>query len=264
MKGQRVILAAHRGEKKYHPENTMPAFEAALAVGVDMIETDIHMTADGELIIMHDRSALRTAGVDRFVTDMTLVEVRQLDVGSWFGDTFAGTKIPSVKEFLEWVSKTDLLVNWELKDYPAEVGEDAAFGCADKLIAMIRAYGMERRSMVNSFSNRVLEHIYHQIGHEFPIHGQGIYHCRRTKDEAVVAEETLFDWCCLYPEEAGRNPVEFADNFEYCKAYGILPCVCIPDLEDTYAKALEMGCKMFTSNDVHEADRILKKLGYRI
>lgn len=263
MNGNRVILAAHRGDRKNCPENTMPAFEASLAAKVDMIETDIHQTADGELIIIHDRSALRTTGVDRFVTDMTLEEVRALDAGSWFGEPFVGTSVPTVKEFLEWVSKTDLLVNWELKDYPEEVGEKIAFGCADKLIDMIRAYGMERRSMVNSFSNRVLEHIYHRFGHEFPIHGQGIYHCRRTKDEAVVAEETLFDWCCLYPEEVGRNPVEFADNFAYCKAHGILPCVCIPDREDTYAKALEMGCKMFTSNDIHEADRILKKLGYR-
>jgi hypothetical protein len=241
----------------------MPAFEASLVAKVDMIETDIHQTADGELIIIHDRSVLRTTGIDRFVTDMTLAEIRQLDAGSWFGEAFAGTKVPTVAEFLEWVSKTELLVNWELKDYPEEVGEEIAFGCADKLIDMIRAYGMERRSMVNSFSNRVLEHIYHCVGHEFPIHGQGIYRCRRTKDEAVVTEEKLFDWCCLYPEKVGRNPVEFADNFAYCKAHDILPCVCIPDREDTYAKALELGCRMFTSNDIYEADRILRILGYR-
>ena len=263
MNGSRIILAAHRGDRKNCPENTMPAFETSLAAKVDMIETDIHQTADGQLIIIHDRSALRTTGVDRFVTDMTLAEVRQLDAGASFGEAFAGTKVPTVAEFLEWVSKTDLLVNWELKDYPAEVGEEIAFGCADKLIDLIRAYGMERRSMVNSFSNRVLEHIYHRVGHEFPIHGQGIFRCRRTKDEAEVAEETLFDWCCLYPEEVGRNPVEFAGNFDHCKANGILPCVCIPDKEDTYARAIELGCKMFTSNDIYEADRILKKLGYR-
>ena len=56
-----IILAAHRGDKKNFPENTMPAFVAAYEAGTDMIETDIHMTKDGELIIMHDRSALRTA-----------------------------------------------------------------------------------------------------------------------------------------------------------------------------------------------------------
>lgn len=263
MKGQSVILAAHMGERKYHPENTMPAFEAALAAGVDMIETDIHMTADGELIIMHDRSALRTAGVDRFVTDMTLEEVRQLDVGSYFDERFAGTKVPTVAEFLKLVSKTDMMVNWELKDYPAEVGEEAAFGCADRLIDMICAYGMERRSMVNSFSNRVLEHIYHRKGHAFPIHGQGIHRCRRSKDEAAVAEETLFDWCCLYPNEPGRNPVDFKENFDYCLANNIIPCVCIPDTVETYELALRYGCRMFTSNDIYRCDEILKELGVR-
>ena len=56
MDGKRVILAAHRGDKKRYPENTLPAFEAALRFGVDMIETDVHMTLDGELIIIRGRS----------------------------------------------------------------------------------------------------------------------------------------------------------------------------------------------------------------
>lgn len=263
MNGNRVILAAHRGEKKYHPENTMPAFKAALAAGVDMIETDIHMTADGELIIMHDRSAKRTAGVERFVTDMTLAEVKALDAGSWMGEEFRGTRVLTVREFLEWIRPTNLLVNWELKDYPGEVGEEIAFGCADKLVASIREYGMERRSMVNSFSNRVMEHICRRWGHEFPIHGQGILHCRRTKDEAEMAEEELFDWCCLYPNEAGKSPVEFKENFDHCFENGVIPCVCIPDREDTYRLALEYGCKMFTSNDIYTGAEVLKTLGAR-
>ena len=90
MDGSRVILAAHRGEKKYHPENTMPAFKAAYEAGVEMIETDIRMTRDGELIVMHDRSALRTCGVDCILNDMTLEEVRKLDAGCVFSEEFRG------------------------------------------------------------------------------------------------------------------------------------------------------------------------------
>lgn len=263
MKGQRVILAAHRGEKKYHPENTMPAFEAALAAGVDMIETDIRMTRDGHLILMHDMGAKRTAGVERNICDMTLAEVKKLDAGSWMNDKFAGTTVPTVREFLEWISGTDLLVNWELKDYPDDVGEEAAFECADKLVAMIREFGMEKRSMVNSFSNRVLEYICRKWGHEFPVHGQGIHKCRRTRDEAASPEEELFDWCCMYPKVKGENPVDYPENFLYCKRHGIIPCVCIPDVEETYARALELGCKMFTSNDIYTGAQVLKKLGVR-
>ena len=263
MKGNRVILAAHRGEKKYHPENTMPAFQAALEAGVDMIETDIHQTCDGELIIMHDRSALRTAGVDRFITDMSLAEVRQLDAGGWMAAEFAGTGVLTVREFMEWICPTDLLINWELKDYPHEVGDVIAFSSADKLVELIEEYGLQHRSMVNSFSNRVLEHIVENHGHRFPVHGQGILNARRTKDEATIAEENLFDWCCLYPNEMGHSPVEYPENFAHCVENGILPCVCIPDREDTYAKAVAYGCKMFTSNDIYAAEEVLRKIGVR-
>ena len=56
MNGKRVILAAHRGDRVKCPENTMPAFESSVNFGVDMIETDVRMSLDGELVIIHDRS----------------------------------------------------------------------------------------------------------------------------------------------------------------------------------------------------------------
>ena len=54
------------------------------------------------------------------------------------------------------------------------------------------------------------------------------------------------------------------ENFDYCKKHGIFPCVCVPDHIDTYKKYVELGCRMFTSNDIYEADRILKELGLRL
>lgn len=263
MDGKRIILAAHRGDKKTCPENTMPAFEAALRAGVDMIETDIHMTSDGELILMHDRSALRTAGVDRIVNEMTLEEVKALDASAEFPDAFQGTTVPTVREFLEWIVNTPLMVNWELKDYPQHVGEAAAFAAADKLVELIREFGMEKRSMLNSFSDQVMEHCWRRWGHEFPIHGQGIHKCMMRADEAQTPEEEMFDWCCMYPEEGGTNPVDFPENFEYCVERGILPCVCIADTVENYEKALRYGCKMFTSNDIYAADAVLRQLGVR-
>ena len=55
MNASRIILAAHRGDRKKHHENTMPAFEAALRFGADMIETDVHMTSDGHLVLIHEK-----------------------------------------------------------------------------------------------------------------------------------------------------------------------------------------------------------------
>ncbi len=263
MKGQRVILAAHRGDRKRYPENTMPAFIASQRLGADMIETDIHLTLDGELVIMHDRSPLRTCGVDGLIDKMTLSEVKALDAGALFAPEFAGVSVPTVREFLEWVKDTDLLVNWELKDYPRDVGDAHAFAAADRLVDLIYEYGMSERSMVNSFSARVLEHIKLRCGSALPVHGQGILRAPKSYDDPEMPLTELFDWCCLYPEEKGHSPVEYAEQFAYCLENCIIPCVCITDREDTYRVALAQGCKMFTSNDIVEADRILTKLGVR-
>ena len=263
MDGKRVILAAHRGDRVSCPENTLAAFRAALELGCDMIETDIRRTKDGELVLIHDRSTLRTSGIDLNVDELTLEQLRGINVGA----THPSGKVcpvPTVRELLELIKNSDMLVNWELKDYPCEVGEAFAFESADRLIDTIRKHGLEERSMINSFSDRVLEHVCGKYGSAFPIHGQGIYHCQRTNDSATVKQEELYNWCCLYPNEKGFTPLDFPENFEYCKKHGIFPCVCVPDHIDTYKKYVELGCRMFTSNDIYEADRILKELGLRL
>ena len=241
----------------------MPAFESALRFGVDMIETDVHMTSDGHLVIIHDRALKRTTGAEGTTDAVTLQDIRSLDAGHLYSDDFKKTPVPTVEEFISLIKNSDMLVNWELKDYPHEVGDSFAFEAADKLVQTIKKHGLQERSMLNSFSDRVLEYIVGQYGSAFPIHGQGIHHCQRTKDRALVKQEELYDWCCLYSEEKGYKPLDFPRNFEYCKEHGILACVCVPDTVDTYRKYIELGCRMFTSNDIYEADRILRELGVR-
>lgn len=263
MKTGRILLAAHRGDRKTCPENTMPAFEKALAFGADMIETDIHMTSDGELILMHDRNTKRTTGHHGLTDQMTLSEIQALDAGGWFSDAYRHTPIPLVADFVQWLKKSDILINWELKDYPDEVGDTFAFRAADRLITMIEENGLTERSMVNSFSDRVLEYICQKHGHKFPVHGQGIYRCQRTRDAAAISQEELYDWCCLYPDEAGKTALEYPHNFTYCTEHGIIPCICVPDELEAYRRYIALGCRMFTSNDIYEADRILRQLGKR-
>ena len=263
MDGKRIILAAHRGDRKRCPENTMAAFESALRFGVDMIETDVHMTLDGELIIIHDRETERTTGSFGLTDKMTLEQIKRLDAGSWFSDEFIGERIPTLDEFATLVEGSGVLINWELKDYPRDVGERFAFEAADKLIAAIKRHNLESRSMINSFSDKVLEYVRGKYGNAFPIHGQGISDCRKSNDKAEMDEEELYDWCCLYPNEKGCKPLDFPENFEYCKRYGIIPCVCVPDELEAYERYIELGCRMFTSNDIYEADKILRRLNHR-
>ena len=261
--GGKIILAAHRGDKKRYPENTMPAFEAAVGKGVDMIETDIRMTRDGELIIIHDASTLRTTGADVNVNTATYKELRALDAGSVFSPEFTDTRIPAIGELIDLIKDTNMLINWELKDYPSTVGDERSFELADKLIDLIHKHGLAERSMINSFSDRQLEYVYRKYDGEFTIHGQGIGACARSKDEGEISRDELYDWCCLYPNLKGGTPLDYPENFKYCTDRDILPCVCVPDLLDTYEKYIELGCRMFTSNDIEAAESILKKLGKR-
>lgn len=262
MDGKKVLLAAHRGDRFKFPENTMPAFKAAMDAGVDMIETDIRITKDGELVLIHDRSALRVAGVDKNIDEMTLSEVKKLDAGCTFSNPIKA-EVPTVREFLELIKDSDILVNWEFKVYPADFGEEISFGVVDKLISLVEEYNMAERSMMNSFSLKILEYILKKYKNKFPIHGQGIHNCKRSIDSAALNDSEIFDWCCLYPNEPGCKALDFKENFDYCLENGILPCLCIPDNLNDYKKAIDYGCKMFTSNNVAEAEKILKELKVR-
>ena len=264
MDGKRVILAAHRGDRAAYPENTLAAFRSALELGCDMIETDVRRTRDGELVLIHDRSTLRTSGIDKNVDELTLAELREINVGATHPSALP-CPVPTVRELLELIAKSDMTVNWEIKIYPRDFGDEYTFRVVDELVALIDEYGLGERSMLNSFSNRTLEYARNKYGKRFPIHGQGIGACRRTYDEASIPEEQLFDWCCLYPNErgTGKCALDYPEGFDYCRTHGIIPCICIPDELEDYRRAIDLGCKMFTSNDVKKCAEILKSLGVR-
>lgn len=102
-------VIAHRGASAYAPENTLPAFDLAVALGVDVVETDVQMTRDGQLVCVHDTTLARTTDARRryphrapwSVGDLTLAEVRALDAGSWFDQSSAGTRVPTLRETLD-------------------------------------------------------------------------------------------------------------------------------------------------------------------
>ena len=102
---KRVEIIAHRGASHDAPENTIAAFELAWGQGADGIEGDFYLTADGHIVCIHDRTTKRTTGgeVDLDVQKTTLAELRQLDVGRWKGEQFAGQRIPTLQEVLALV-----------------------------------------------------------------------------------------------------------------------------------------------------------------
>ncbi|WP_081786142.1 glycerophosphodiester phosphodiesterase family protein [Halomonas sp. BC04] len=98
-----VTNIAHRGSSMAAPENTLAAVERAIVDRADYVEIDVRLTADGEVVVYHDRSLQRLTGDPRNVRDLTLEELQAFDVGSWFGDAFIGERIPTLDETLETV-----------------------------------------------------------------------------------------------------------------------------------------------------------------
>lgn len=108
-------VIAHRGASGYAPENTRAAFERAIAMGSDAIETDVQITADGRLVLMHDLAVDRTSDGHGPVADFTFAELRALDIGAWFGSEFAGERILTAAEMVaDFVLRIPVV--FEIKD----------------------------------------------------------------------------------------------------------------------------------------------------
>jgi len=106
----RVLIAAHRGNSSVAPENTMPAFQSALDAKADLVELDYFHSADGVPVVIHDEILDRTTNAEEvlgqpklLIGKLKLADVQKLDVGSWFGDKFAGTKLPTLAESLDLI-----------------------------------------------------------------------------------------------------------------------------------------------------------------
>ena len=92
-----VITIAHRGASAIAPENTLASIHAAIALGVDYVETDVRLTQDGVPILLHDADLNRTGGMSHSlpVHQLSFKEIQKADAGTWFDQKFAGEKVPS-------------------------------------------------------------------------------------------------------------------------------------------------------------------------
>ncbi len=113
-------IIAHRGASHDAPENTLAAVLLAWQQKADAVEVDVRLSKDGNLVVIHDSSTLRTGKVARKVSDQTLAELRSLDVGRWKGRQWSGEKIPTLEEVLATVPR-DRRLFIELKCGPEGV-----------------------------------------------------------------------------------------------------------------------------------------------
>lgn len=93
-------IIAHRGVPLESPENTLASFARAMNQGTDFIELDVHMSADNQLVVIHDDTLERTTNGSGLVSEFTLRELRSFDAGCWMSDAYCGEKIPLLSEVL--------------------------------------------------------------------------------------------------------------------------------------------------------------------
>ncbi|GHF31101.1 glycerophosphodiester phosphodiesterase [Streptomyces fumanus] len=111
--GERPAVIAHRGASAYAPENTLPAVDKAAELGIHWVENDVQRTRDGELVVVHDDTLRRTTDAEEVfpdrapwkVKDFTAAEIARLDAGSWFGPSWAGTRVPTLKEYVHRIER---------------------------------------------------------------------------------------------------------------------------------------------------------------
>jgi len=118
-------------------------------MGAGFIETDLQLSRDARLVAIHDATVNRTTNGQGAVHDMTLAELRRLDAGSWFGSEFAGERIPTIEEILEFTTKHDVVFYLEMKPSGSWGGEHA-------LISALRESGEIARTVVISFDPAIL------------------------------------------------------------------------------------------------------------
>ena len=145
-----MLVIAHRGASGHAPENTLAAFKRAIALGASFIETDLQLSRDARFVAIHDDTVNRTTNGQGKVHELTLADLRRLDAGSWFGSEFAGERIPTLEEILEFSKRHDVVFYLELKPTGSWGGEHA-------LIGALRQTGEIARTIVISFDAGILE-----------------------------------------------------------------------------------------------------------
>ena len=146
LRGGETLVFGHRGASEYAPMNTLEAFTLAAEMGAHGVELDVHRSADGHAVIVHDFTVDASTDGSGEVNKMTLATLKALDAGSWKGEAYRGAQIPTLDEVFETVGQL-LFINVEIKSrgYKTDGVEQVA---ADT----IRRHQMESRVIVSSFN----------------------------------------------------------------------------------------------------------------
>ena len=229
-----VGIVSHRGAAALAPENTLAAMRIAIDQGVEFVETDVHLTADGVPVLMHDPTLDRTTDGTGPVAARTFAEVRALDAGSWFSRDYAGEPVPTLEELVGLLADSTARALVELKgEWSAEQIE--------QVVAMLRDSHMVNRIALQSFEPETLE----MLGEVAPEFAR-IMLTREWNDE--VAERAIdmgVSAVGARPKLLERRPELLVE----VQTYGIGALVYTLNDERRWALASERGVDLVVTDD---------------
>jgi glycerophosphoryl diester phosphodiesterase len=227
---------AHRGASARAPENTLVAFRAAEAAGADGIELDVHLSADGVPVVIHDATLERTTSGRGAVGDRSAAQLQQLDAGSRFSPAFAGERLPTLEEVFVWAGDR-LRLNVEIKDA-------AAGRAVPELLSRYPAV----RALVSSFDHDLLEAL-RARNRDLPL----AFLVDRRFWRGAVARAAACRAESLHPRQDLVSPALLAA----CRAAGLAVAPWTVDDPQRALRLRELGCAGLFTND---PGRILRAL----
>ena len=238
----RPLISAHRGFAAAAPENTLAALERAWRAGATVAEIDVQLTRDGHVVVMHDRSVERTTDGSGLVADLTLHEVKALDAGSWFDRKFAGERVPTLAEVLDWSGgRLGFLV--ELKNYHRR-----EMPLVERTIPEVEAHRAQDYVVLAGFDHVTLAEI-HRARPQWPLEVIVIarladpVHAARAAGASLISLEPQF---CLEPDVKALHAAGIS----------VLTTVLNPQHAQ---ELLRLGVDVFESEDVAMAASAIRE-----
>ena len=244
-----IPVLGHRGICAKFPENTLVSFEAAIRLGVDLIEFDVNITKDGVPVVIHDNDIGRTSDHEGLTREYTLAELKSFDFGGYFDEKFKGTTIPTLEEVLKLASASDtLLLNVEIKDMTHEA--------VDKTISMIHEFNLEDRCVIACFDAEIIRYTKSAYPHMRTQGFPGRYMSNFTEDtyDCMFGMGIPIHWPDCNDDTVNAD-VAFA------KSRGILAWLFCADTDEKVRRCVNYGCDNITGNNPEVALNILRNMG---
>lgn len=145
------LVIAHRGDSGSAPENTLTALKGAVAAGAHGVEFDVHLTRDGQAVVIHDATVERCTNGKGEVTEMTLADLKALDAGAWFAEPFEGECIPTLDEAIKAIpAPTVLFIH-------LRAHENESDRCERAVVEAVRAHGLHKRAAITHHTRHGLQ-----------------------------------------------------------------------------------------------------------